>query len=55
MSASGAVGDDAIEHVAETCGFRDAAALRTHFKRIVGTTPTGYRARFGSSPRPNVE
>jgi AraC-like DNA-binding protein len=33
--------------VAERCGFGTATALRGHFRRVVGTTPTAYRRTFG--------
>jgi transcriptional regulator GlxA family with amidase domain len=39
-------GDASIEEIAGVCGFGDAAALRYHFRRAVGTTPTGYRRAF---------
>ncbi|WP_028183070.1 GlxA family transcriptional regulator [Salinispora arenicola] len=35
-----------IEEVAGRTGFSDAAALRHHFTRRVGTTPNGYRITF---------
>jgi transcriptional regulator GlxA family with amidase domain len=39
-------GDASIDEIARTCGFTDAAALRYHFRRAVGTTPTAYRRAF---------
>jgi AraC family transcriptional regulator, transcriptional activator FtrA len=36
-----------VEAVAHRSGFTDAAALRACFARRLGTTPTGYRLRFG--------
>jgi AraC family transcriptional regulator, transcriptional activator FtrA len=36
-----------VERVAERCGFGTPTALRTHFRRVVGTTPTAYRRAFG--------
>ena len=40
-------GDDAsIDELARLCGFPDTAALRYHFRRAVGTTPTAYRRSF---------
>ena len=36
-----------IETVAQRSGFTDGAALRAAFARRLGTTPTGYRLRFG--------
>jgi AraC family transcriptional activator FtrA len=38
--------EGSIEDVARRCGFADAAALRYHFNRAVGTTPTAYRRTF---------
>ena len=35
-----------VEEVARSCGFSGAAALRPHFRRIVGTVPAAYRAAF---------
>jgi transcriptional regulator GlxA family with amidase domain len=35
-----------VERVAQACGFATAAGLRTHFTRVVGTSPTTYRHRF---------
>jgi transcriptional regulator GlxA family with amidase domain len=35
-----------VEEVARQCGFSGAAALRPHFRRIVGTTPAAYREAF---------
>jgi transcriptional regulator GlxA family with amidase domain len=37
-----------IDAVADRCGLGSAAALRAHFGRIVGTTPTAYRRAFRS-------
>jgi transcriptional regulator GlxA family with amidase domain len=39
-------GDDAIETVAQRCGFGTAASLREHFARATATTPTAYRRAF---------
>ena len=36
-----------VDRVAEECGFGTATALRAHFRRVVGTTPTAYRRTFG--------
>jgi transcriptional regulator GlxA family with amidase domain len=36
-----------VEEVARQCGFTTAAALRPHFRRIVGIAPAAYRASFG--------
>jgi AraC family transcriptional regulator, transcriptional activator FtrA len=43
MLESGAA---SIDEIARSCGFADAAALRYHFRRAVGTTPTAYRRAF---------
>jgi AraC family transcriptional regulator, transcriptional activator FtrA len=37
-----------IENVADACGMGSAAALRHHFNRSLGTTPSAYRARFAA-------
>jgi transcriptional regulator GlxA family with amidase domain len=36
-----------VEEVAAKCGFPTAAALREHFRRNLGVTPTAYRRAFG--------
>jgi transcriptional regulator GlxA family with amidase domain len=41
--------DHPIERIAVECGFGSAAALRMHFGRAVGTTPTRYRRTFAGS------
>jgi transcriptional regulator GlxA family with amidase domain len=38
--------DCAVEEVAARCGFGAAVALRQHFGRVVGTSPTSYRRTF---------
>ncbi|UWF77418.1 GlxA family transcriptional regulator [Microbacterium neungamense] len=38
--------DWGLERIAEECGFGSAAVLRQNFARVLGTTPTAYRARF---------
>ncbi|HWS50184.1 MAG TPA: helix-turn-helix domain-containing protein [Microbacterium sp.] len=38
--------DLGLDHVAEECGFGSAAVLRQNFARVLGVTPTAYRARF---------
>ena len=35
-----------VEDVAARCGFGGAVALRQHFARVVGTSPSGYRRAF---------
>jgi AraC family transcriptional activator FtrA len=37
---------DSVDRVAQSAGFETAAALRHHFRRSFGTTPTSYRRRF---------
>jgi len=37
-----------VERIAQLCGFGTAAGLRTHFARVVGTSPTQYRQRFAT-------
>jgi AraC family transcriptional activator FtrA len=41
--------DAPIEEIARMGGFTDATALRYHFSRAVGTTPTSYRRTFRAS------
>jgi transcriptional regulator GlxA family with amidase domain len=38
--------DLSIDHVAERAGLGSDANLRTHFRRILGTSPTAYRRTF---------
>jgi transcriptional regulator GlxA family with amidase domain len=38
-----------VEEVARQCGFSGAAALRPHFRRMVGTAPAAYRTSFNSA------
>jgi transcriptional regulator GlxA family with amidase domain len=38
--------DDPVEAVARRCGFGTAETLRRTFHRMVGVSPSGYRARF---------
>ncbi|WP_200933738.1 GlxA family transcriptional regulator [Microbacterium sp. Leaf161] len=38
--------DLSLEQIADECGFGSAAVLRQNFSRVLGTTPTAYRARF---------
>jgi len=38
-----------VEEVARQCGFSSAAALRPHFRRLVGTVPAAYRTTFALS------
>ncbi len=35
-----------LDQIAAECGFGSAAVLRQNFSRVLGTTPTAYRARF---------
>ncbi|MBV9451501.1 MAG: helix-turn-helix domain-containing protein [Streptosporangiaceae bacterium] len=37
-----------VEEVARQCGFSSGAALRPHFRRIVGTVPAAYRTAFAT-------
>jgi len=39
-------GSASVDEIARSCGFADTAALRYHFRRAVGTTPTAYRRAF---------
>ena len=38
--------DLGLDAIAYECGFGSAAVLRQNFSRVLGTTPTAYRARF---------
>ena len=38
--------DDPVELVAQRCGMGNAATLRVHFQRVVGTSPLAYRRTF---------
>ncbi|MHC9044834.1 GlxA family transcriptional regulator [Microbacterium saperdae] len=38
--------DMPLEQIADECGFGSAAVLRQNFGRVLGLTPTAYRARF---------
>jgi transcriptional regulator GlxA family with amidase domain len=38
--------DEPVEGIARRCGMGTAANLRTHFARVVGTSPTSYRRTF---------
>jgi transcriptional regulator GlxA family with amidase domain len=42
-------GDASIDQIARACGFADAPALRYHFRRATGTTPTAYRRAFSGT------
>jgi transcriptional regulator GlxA family with amidase domain len=41
-----------VEEVARRSGLGSAANLRLHFRRVLGTVPTGYRQAFGSHDLP---
>lgn len=38
--------DLGLDRIADECGFGSAAVLRQNFARVLGVTPTAYRARF---------
>jgi transcriptional regulator GlxA family with amidase domain len=38
--------DEAVEQIAVQCGFINPATLRTHFHRVIGTSPLAYRRAF---------
>jgi len=42
--------DLGLDRIAAECGFGSAAVLRQNFSRVLGTTPTAYRARFCCTP-----
>ncbi|MFE6734792.1 GlxA family transcriptional regulator [Microbacterium sp. NPDC057650] len=44
--------DEGIDQIAAECGFGSAAVLRQNFARIVGTSPTAYRATFSCVEEP---
>lgn len=37
-----------VDQIARYCGFSSAAALRPHFRRLVGVAPASYRETFGT-------
>ena len=39
-----------VDVVARRCGFSSGAALRPHFRRLVGVVPVAYRETFGLKP-----
>ncbi len=41
-----------VDEVARYCGFSSAAALRPHFRRLVGVAPAAYRETFGMAETP---
>jgi transcriptional regulator GlxA family with amidase domain len=38
--------DMPVELIAQRCGFGSASVLRTHFKRMIDTSPLTYRRTF---------
>lgn len=44
-----------IDQIADECGFGSAAVLRQNFARVLGLTPTAYRARFSCATDESVE
>jgi AraC family transcriptional activator FtrA len=40
--------DAGIDQIAAAVGLQTAASLRLHFSKVLGTSPTAYRRRFGS-------
>ncbi|MFF2629106.1 helix-turn-helix domain-containing protein [Kitasatospora griseola] len=44
--------DESVDAVAARCGFGNAATLRHHFGRRLGTTPQAYRRAFGGHGGP---
>lgn len=42
-----------LDRIADECGFGSAAVLRQNFARVLGTTPTAYRARFACRDEPS--
>ncbi|MFE0822619.1 GlxA family transcriptional regulator [Streptomyces sp. NPDC058847] len=39
----------AVDHIADRCGLGSPSNLRLHFRRVLGTTPTAYRAAFAAT------
>lgn len=39
-----------VDVVARQCGFSSSAALRPHFRKVVGVAPAAYRETFGRKP-----
>lgn len=46
--------DAPVEEIAHRCGFAEAQALRIHFRRQVGTSPSAYRTAFRGKARPSA-
>jgi len=44
-----------LDRIADECGFGSAAVLRQNFARVLGITPTAYRARFACSTAPMAD
>ena len=42
--------DAPVDRVAQDCGFGTGATFRSHFKRVVGVSPTHYRKAFRQDP-----
>jgi AraC family transcriptional activator FtrA len=43
--------DAGVDQIAEAVGLQTAAALRHHFSKVLGTSPTAYRRRFAASAK----
>ncbi|WP_437076712.1 GlxA family transcriptional regulator [Streptomyces sp. enrichment culture] len=43
----------AVDHIADRCGLGSPSNLRLHFRRVLGTTPTAYRAAFAATAQPD--
>lgn len=46
--------DLGLDAIADECGFGSAAVLRQNFARVLGTTPTAYRATFSCAMEDSV-
>jgi transcriptional regulator GlxA family with amidase domain len=44
-------GRESVDEIAGSVGLETAATLRHHFRRLLRTTPTAYRARFSKIER----
>ena len=48
-------GGDGVDRIAEACGFGNAEHMRRTFLRHLGVSPSDYRQRFRSRPRPSSQ
>ncbi|GAA3505553.1 helix-turn-helix domain-containing protein [Streptomyces prasinosporus] len=43
----------AVDHIADRCGLGSPSNLRLHFRRVLGTSPSAYRAAFTVTAQPD--